>query len=139
MNKTETLTISVIVPIYNVERYLPACLESIVQQFIEDYEAILVNDGSTDSSGVICDEYAAKHPQFRVIHQENQGVASARNRGVSEARGEYILFLDSDDFLVPNSMSGLLDLANKNELDVLGFSLINVTDDCNLACKYCFV
>ena len=131
MNKTETPTISVIVPIYNVERYLPACLESIVQQFINDYEAILVDDGSTDSSRAICDEYAAKHPQFRVIHQENQGVASARNRGVSEARGEYIIFLDSDDFLVPNSLSGLLDLANKNELDVLGFSLINVTDDCN--------
>lgn len=131
MHKTETPTISVIVPVYNVERYLPVCLESIVQQSIEDYEAILVDDGSTDSSGAICDEYVAKHAGLRVIHQHNQGLAAARNRGVSEAKGEFILFLDSDDFLVPHSLSGLLDLANKNNLDILGFSLINVTEVCN--------
>lgn len=102
------MDLSLIIPVYNVERYLPMCLESVVQQGLEDYEAILVDDGSTDGSSKICDEYAARYPQFRVIHQENQGLALARNRGISEARGEYILFLDSDDFLVPESIGKCL-------------------------------
>lgn len=125
------ISISIIIPVYNVERYLPVCLESIVQQSIEDFEAILVDDGSTDGSGKICDEYAARYPQFRVIHQENHGVAFTRNRGVSESKGEYILFLDSDDFLVPDSIPRLLELTSDNNLDILGFSLINVTEECN--------
>ena len=129
MHKTETPTISVIVPVYNVERYLPMCLESIVQQCMDDYEVILVNDGSTDSSGAICDEFAAKHSEFRNIYQKNQGVASARNRGVEEAKGEYILFLDSDDYLVPGTISRLLQLATKNKLDVLGFGYNNVAEN----------
>ena len=131
MHKTETPTISVIVPVYNVERYLPVCLESIVQQFMDDYEVILVDDGSTDSSGAICNEYADRHPQFHVIHQQNQGISAARNTGIVESKGKYLLFLDSDDFLVPNSLSIMLELANKNNLDVLGFSLTYVTEDCN--------
>ena len=129
MHKTETTAISVIVPVYNVERYLPMCLESIVQQCMDDYEVILVDDGSTDSSGTICDEYAAKHPQFRVIHMENQGVASARNRGVTESRSEYILFLDSDDYLIPGIVAPLLRLALENNLDVLGFGYKNVAEN----------
>lgn len=91
----------------------------------------MVDDGSTDGSGAICDEYAAKYPQFRVVHQENQGISAARNAGVTEAKGKYLLFLDSDDFLVPNSLSILLELANKNNLDVLGFNLIYVAENCN--------
>ena len=125
------ISISIIIPVYNVERYLPVCLESIVQQSMDDYEVILVDDGSTDSSGPICNEYADRHPQFRVIHQQNQGISAARNAGVVESKGKYLLFLDSDDFLVPNSLSKLLELANKNDLDVLGFNLIYVAEDCN--------
>ena len=125
------ISISIIIPVYNVERYLPVCLESIVQQFMDDYEVILVDDGSTDSSGAICNEYADRHPQFHVIHQQNQGISAARNTGIVESKGKYLLFLDSDDFLVPNSLSIMLELANKNNLDVLGFSLTYVTEDCN--------
>ena len=125
------ISISIIIPVYNVERYLPVCLESIVQQFMDDYEVILVDDGSTDSSGAICNEYADRHPQFHVIHQQNQGISAARNAGVVESKGKYLLFLDSDDFLVPNSLSKLLELANKNNLDVLGFNLIYVAENCN--------
>lgn len=124
-------SLSIIIPVYNVERYLKVCLESVAQQHLSDYEVIMVDDGSTDGSGAICDEYAAKYPQFRVIHQENQGISAARNAGVTEAKGKYLLFLDSDDFLVPNSLSILLELANKNDLDVLGFNLIYVAENCN--------
>ena len=138
MNKAAPPTISVIVPVYNVERYLPMCLESIVQQCMDDYEVILVNDGSTDSSGAICDEFAAKHSEFRNIYQKNQGVASARNRGVEEAKGEYILFLDSDDFLVPDAIKPLLELAKENELDVLGFSYLTVPEETTSAPEVSF-
>lgn len=129
MNKAETPTISVIVPVYNVERYLPVCLESIVQQSMDDYEVILVDDGSTDSSGTICNKYVDKHPQFHVIHIKNQGVAFARNRGVAESRGEYILFLDSDDYLIPEAVIPLLRLALENNLDILGFGYKNVAEN----------
>ena len=98
------LSLTIIIPVYNVERYLPMCLESIVQQHLSDYEVIMVDDGSTDGSGAICDEFAEHYPEFRVIHNGNGGVAAARNRGIEEAKGEYILFLDSDDFLVPDAI-----------------------------------
>ena len=125
MHKTETPTISVIVPVYNVERYLPVCLESIVQQSMYDYEVILVDDGSTDSSGTICDEYAGKHPQFRVIHQENKGLSGARNTGIREAKGEYLYFVDSDDFLVFGSLPQVLEVALHNDLEVACFNSIS--------------
>ncbi len=116
-----SVSLSIIIPVYNVERYLPVCLESIVQQHLADYEVIMVDDGSTDGSGAICDEFAERYPEFRVIHKENGGVSAARNRGIEEAKGEYILFLDSDDFLVPDAIKPLLELAGDNKLDVLGF------------------
>ena len=123
------LRLSIIVPVYNVERYIPMCLESIVLQSLEDYEVILVNDGSTDSSREICDKFAAEHKEFRVIHQGNEGVSAARNKGIAEAQGEYILFLDSDDFLVPQSIGPLLSIAKNNNLDVLGFGYKTVPED----------
>lgn len=123
------ISISIIIPVYNVERYLKVCLESVAQQHLSDYEVIMVDDGSTDGSGAICDKYATKYPQFRVVRQKNQGVASARNRGVAESTGEYILFLDSDDFLVPGIVVPLLHLASDNQLDVLGFGYKNVPED----------
>jgi len=84
--------ISVIVPVYKVEKYLPRCIESILAQTFTRFELILLDDGSPDDCGVICDQYAEKDARIRVIHQENQGVSAARNRGISEAKGQYIAF-----------------------------------------------
>lgn len=89
--------VSIIVPVYNVERYLSECLDSIRSQTMQDWEAILVDDGSTDSSGIVCDDYAAKDSRFRVLHKENGGAASAKNVGLDHVTGEYTAFLDSDD------------------------------------------
>ena len=91
--------ISVIVPVYNVEDYLPRCLESISAQTYKDIEVIIVDDGSTDSSGKICDEFCKKDSRFRVIHQKNQWLSGARNTGLKHAKGEYVYFLDSDDYI----------------------------------------
>ncbi len=89
--------ISVIVPVYNVEKYIRECLDSILSQTISSFELILVDDGSTDNSGQICDEYAQKDDRIRVFHKENGGLSSARNKGLDEVRGDYICFVDSDD------------------------------------------
>ena len=89
--------ISVIVPVYKVEKYLPECIESVLAQTFPDFEMILVDDGSPDNSGAICDDYAARDPRIRVFHKENGGVSSARNLGLDHARGEWIAFVDSDD------------------------------------------
>ena len=91
--------ISIIVPIYNVEKYLDKCIKSILNQSFEDFELILVNDGSTDSCGVICDKYKKLDGRITVIHKANGGLSSARNAGIDIARGEYIGFVDSDDYI----------------------------------------
>ena len=91
--------ISVVVPVYNVEKYLNQCIDSILGQSFSDFELIIVNDGSTDDSGSICDQYAMADPRVRVIHTENRGVVTARRTGVNMARGEYTVFVDSDDWL----------------------------------------
>ena len=94
-----TPKISVIVPVYKVEKYLPECIESVLAQTFTDFELILVDDGSPDNSGAICDAYAARDPRIRVFHKENGGVSSARNLGLDHARGEWIAFVDSDDWI----------------------------------------
>ena len=91
--------LSVIVPVYNTEKYLRECVDSILAQTFTDFELILVDDGSTDGSGAICDEYAAKDPRIQVIHQQNGGATVARRSGVRIARGEYVTFVDSDDWI----------------------------------------
>ena len=96
--------ISVIVPVYNVEKYLRECLDSILVQTFTDFELILVNDGSQDSSGAICDEYAGKDKRITIIHQENQGQAAARNNAIAIAKGEWIHFVDSDDVIHPQML-----------------------------------
>lgn len=100
---------SIIVPVYNVEKYLPQAIESVLSQNYYNYELILINDGSTDSSGNICFEYAQKYHNIVFIHKDNQGVSSARNQGIKIARGEYILFLDSDDYWKGNNILSELD------------------------------
>ena len=100
--------VSVIVPLYNVEAYLPACLDSLRAQTHRDFEVILVDDGSGDGSGAICDAYAAKDERFCVLHQANAGVAAARNAGLNRARGSHISFVDSDDEVSPRFLETLL-------------------------------
>ena len=93
----ENPKITVIVPVYNTEKYLRRCVDSILAQTFTDFELLLVNDGSTDGSGAICDEYAQKDSRVRVFHKENGGVSSARNIGIDNAQGDWITFIDSDD------------------------------------------
>lgn len=99
--------ISVIVPIYNGEKYLPACVESLLNQTYQAMEIILVNDGSKDSSGEICDGYAERDSRVRVIHQPNQGVSAARNAGLDLAAGKYVAFVDADDYVLPDYLERL--------------------------------
>ena len=94
--------ISIIVPVYNVEKYLPRCLDSIIGQTFKDWECLVIDDGSTDTSGAICDEYARKDNRVKVFHKKNGGVSSARNIGLDNASGEWIMFVDSDDWLANN-------------------------------------
>ena len=114
--------VSVIVPVYNVEKYLHRCIDSILAQTYGDFELILVDDGSTDSSGTICDSYALKDSRVKVIHQANQGQAAARNRALNLARGEYIAFVDSDDYIHPQMMETLLcnALSNRASISICG-------------------
>lgn len=99
---SKDIFLTIIVPVYNVERYLRACLDSIAGLSCVTWEAILIDDGSTDNSGAICDEYAKRADRFRVIHQKNAGVSAARNAGLEAARGEWIWFVDSDDTINPD-------------------------------------
>lgn len=109
-------TISVIVPVYNVEKYLRCCVDSILAQTFTDIEVLLVDDGSTDSSGAICDEYAKIDNRVRVFHKANGGVSSARNLGLDEATGKWIMFVDSDDKVAPQICECLLEYAEEGIL-----------------------
>ena len=114
---------SLIIPVYNVETYLRECLDSILRQSVEEWEAIVIDDGSSDRSGVIADEYAAKDSRITVIHQENQGVSIARNRGLEKAKGQWIWFIDSDDYIVPNALSVLVPAIQSIKCDTIFFGL----------------
>ena len=111
--------ISVIVPVYNVEEYLSRCVDSILAQSYENLEVILVDDGAKDASGAICDDFAVKDPRVKVIHKENGGLSSARNRGLEAATGEYIAFVDSDDWITPDAYEHLLHLMEKYEVKLV--------------------
>ena len=100
--------ISVIVPVYNVERYLPPCLESIAAQKFGDVDVLMVDDGSTDGSAALAEEFARRDPRFRLVHQENGGLSKARNTGIEVATGEFIAFVDSDDVLPPRAYELLM-------------------------------
>ena len=118
------LKLSIVVPIYKVEDYLPACLDSILLPGREDYEIIAVDDGSPDRSGQIAEEYAARYPgMIRVIHQPNGGLGAARNTGIDSAKGEFLLFLDSDDSLFPGALEEMLrELERDDGCDVIFFN-----------------
>lgn len=114
--------ISVIVPVYNVAAYLPECVDSILNQDHAALEVLLIDDGSTDESGAICDAYAAKDSRIRVIHQKNGGAAAAKNAGLRAATGEYLCFVDSDDYLEPNVYGYMLSVLKSSEADAVQFS-----------------
>lgn len=111
--------ISVIIPVYNVERYLKRCLDSVTNQTYKNLEIILINDGSTDSSGSICNEYAKKDNRIITIHKKNGGVSSARNKGIEIAKGEYIGFIDSDDYVESNMYQELYNEAIRSDADIV--------------------
>lgn len=114
--------ISVVVPIYNVAQYLPDCISSILAQNIADIDVILVDDGSTDNCGVLCDQYAKRYSNVNVIHQKNAGLSAARNTGIEAAKGEFITFVDSDDMLADGFISTALELAKTYQADFIAFS-----------------
>lgn len=111
--------VSVIVPVYKAEKYLRQCIESILAQTFIDWECILVDDGSPDRSGTICDEYAARDARIRVIHKENGGVSSARNMALGRMTGMWLTFVDSDDCLYPNALQRWVEVAEQNNLDLI--------------------
>lgn len=116
--------ISVIVPVYNAEKYLSECIESILSQSLQDIELILVNDGSTDASPSLCEDWTSRDDRIRVVHQENGGVSAARNRGIEEAVGIYIAFVDADDFLTPTALSDMWEsVENHPGVDVVCASI----------------
>ena len=118
----QAMKLSIIVPVYNVEKHLERCMKSIIAQGLTDYEIILVDDGATDRSGMLCDELQQEHDTIRVVHQKNGGLSAARNTGIEVAVGSYITFVDSDDELSPNTLKANLDyLISHPEVDMLEY------------------
>jgi glycosyltransferase involved in cell wall biosynthesis len=131
MDKNLFMKLSVIVPVYNVAEYLYTCINSIAKQDLgaEYYEIIAVNDGSTDNSLNKLQALQKKHENLKIITQQNQGLSGARNTGLNTARGEYILFVDADDYILPNVLLNLHDLARKNKTDIIEFGAIGITPE----------
>ncbi len=128
------MKLSIIVPIYNVSQYLRKCVDSLLAQdlSLSDYEIILVDDGSTDDSGAIADEYVAQYNNIQVFHQTNAGLSAARNAGIAVAKGEYIMFVDSDDYLETNVLNVLLAKMVDDNLDVLRYNYQTVNEEYNV-------
>ncbi len=129
------MKISVIVPIYNTAEYLHTCFQSIINQTYDNLEIILIDDGSTDASPEICDQYAAKDPRIKVVHKKNEGVAVARNTGVSIATGDYLAFIDSDDFIDLKMYERLVNNAKKHNADISICDFTSTTSD-EVKCQY---
>ena len=121
--------ISIIVPVYKVEQYLPKCIDSILAQTFQDWELLLVDDGSPDNSGKICDEHAQMDNRIRVYHKDNEGVSTARNLGLDNACGEYVMFVDSDDWLSTDCLQVCVDEIEKSKLDALQFGFISIYEN----------
>lgn len=121
--------VSVIVPVYNVEKYLPACIESVINQTYSEWELLLVDDGSTDNSGKICDEYAQKDKRIKVFHKENGGVSSARNLGLDNMEGNFCITLDSDDLIHPKLLEDAVKIVMDTQSDVVIFGYEKVNED----------
>lgn len=121
-------SVSVIVPVYNVMAYLPGCVASVLAQSVPDFELLLVDDGSTDESGALCDKLAATDSRIRVIHQQNKGLGGARNTGIEAASGQWLLFVDSDDTIAPETLEKSLLATDKHQADMVLFSMQTISD-----------
>ena len=121
----EDVKVSVVIPVYNVENFLRACLNSVRNQTLKDFEVICIDDGSPDKSGEILEEYAKRDTRFRIYHQENSGVSATRNRGVELAKGEYIKFVDSDDTIAPTTLEKCYKLAKDEDADIVRHNSID--------------
>ncbi|WP_432629603.1 glycosyltransferase family 2 protein [Brotaphodocola sp.] len=126
----QDIFVSVIVPVYNVEKYLKECVDSILGQSWQNYEMILVDDGSTDSSGKICDDYALKNKKIKVVHKKNGGLSSARNSGIDIAKGNYIAFVDSDDVLHTDYLKVMIELIKKESADLVACDFVKGMNCC---------
>ena len=113
--------ISVIIPVYNVEKYIHQCLDSVINQTYKNLEIILIDDGSTDKSGGVCDEYANRDKRIKVIHKQNEGVSQARNTGLDICTGDYIAFIDPDDFIQEHTYEILMNYIKQNKADIVWF------------------
>ncbi len=122
------IDVTIIIPVYNTEKYLDECLNSVLKQTLQEIEVICVNDGSTDGSAEVLDKYAEKDDRVQIITQNNRGLSEARNAGMDKARGEYCIFLDSDDFLAPDALEKLYFEALRMKSDILLFSAWNCMD-----------
>ena len=114
--------LTVVIPVYNVEKYLKRCIESILIQEWKNYDILLVDDGSTDNSPQICEDYAKAYDFISVIHKKNGGLSAARNTGISHAEGEYVYFPDSDDWIEPNTFSDLAEVIESDQYDIISFN-----------------
>lgn len=127
--------ISVIVPVYNVEQYLPRCIDSILSQTFTDFELLLIDDGSTDKSGMICDEYAKKDKRIRVFHKENGGISATREFGINHVNGQFIQFVDSDDWIEFNMLELMYNQAITTSADIVGCNFIQEFENKSLKTK----
>lgn len=127
--------VSIIIPIYNTEKYLPKCLDSVLSQTLKDIEVLLINDGSTDGSQKICEEYACKDKRIQVLHTTNQGVSHARNLGLEMAKGEYISFIDSDDWIDTDMIATLYQLITTQHTDLSSCGYIIESESGNVIYK----
>lgn len=128
--------VSIVLPIYNVEKYLNRCIESIINQTYKNLEIILVDDGSPDNCPLICDEWVTKDERIRVIHKQNSGLGMARNTGIEYATGQYICFFDSDDYVEENTIEKCLEVASKYKADVVCFGYSDISADGHLVKRY---
>lgn len=135
----ENQLVSVIIPVYNVEKYLEECIDSVLNQTYKNIEIIIVDDGSTDSSGNICDRYAETNSQIQVVHQQNSGLSATRNTGEKQAKGKYIYFLDSDDYIVFDAIEKLCCIAENNNADVVFFDAENFADNADMNVKQSYL
>ncbi len=123
------MQLSIVVPVYNVEKYISKCIESIVAQTNKNFELILVDDGSTDNSGSVCDQYARKYDFIRVYHIQNRGIGGARNYGVKHAEGEYILFVDADDYIANKTVDVFYKLEEQKKTDIVVMAELEVAEN----------
>ena len=130
------MKLSIIIPVYNTKPYLDACLQSVIGQTYQNLEILIIDDGSTDSSGAICDEYAEKNHKFKVVHQSNRGVSVARNIGIELAQGDWVWFVDSDDIIIPNFIIDNIEVMNSSDYILFDFCTFrgNITSESAYVC-----